>query len=178
MKKYDFETRYSSCVAGGKQITVDTHMQYAVYHHSQEFPDTSQPSNVFVLGPFPLLMHQCCHLGVYSFALHTPPVRCNLCLAWIFFFILCHSLNYYALKVNQTDRNPFTCSMENLVQDSGCSEKGFNDHGNSANIHCKDKQFEYSKPASSKDVAAQCRNAKFSSFNGQQNNTGLSIEYH
>lgn len=42
---------------GGKQITVDTHTQYAVYHHSQELPDTSHPSKVFVLSSFPLLMH-------------------------------------------------------------------------------------------------------------------------
>jgi len=57
---------------------------------------------------------------------------------------------------------------------SGGSKKGFNDQGNSANVNCEEKKYEYSKPASSRAVVAPYRNGKiFSSFNGQQNNTGL-----
>lgn len=71
--------------------------------------------------------------------LHTPPTYCNLFLACLCFFTFCHSLNCHAFKINPTNRNPFTCSVENLVQNSGGSKKQFNHHGNSANTHYKDK---------------------------------------
>lgn len=112
------------------------HMLSTIIHKGFQTPPTTQGICLRFLSTLDALMLPLCGLNFFS---DTPPTCCDLFLACLCFFTLRNPLNSRVLKINPTDRNTVTCSVENLLQDSGGSKKRFNIHGNSANIHCKDK---------------------------------------
>lgn len=124
------------CWGETSQWTPTHHMLSTIIHKGFQTPPTIQGICLRFLSTLGALMLPLCGL---NFSSDTPPTCSDLFLACLCFFTLCNPLNSQVPKINPTDRNTVTCSMENLLQDSGGSKKSFNIHGNSANIHWEDK---------------------------------------
>lgn len=121
-------------LGGNRSQWTPTHLMLSIIiHKGSQTPPTILGICLRFLSTLDALMLPLCGLNFFS---RTPPACCDLFLACLCLFTLRNPLNCRVLKINPTDRNTVTCSMENL-QDSGGSEKSFNIHGNSPNNYCK-----------------------------------------